>query len=55
MRWQVKFAAENTQAVSISLSREDAKMLKGQIKFRVSTLAIQESVNILGVEVDSKL
>ena len=30
-------------------------MLEGQIKFGVDTLAIQDSVNILGVEVDSKL
>ena len=30
-------------------------MLEGQIKFGVDTLAIQDSVNILGVEVDFKL
>ena len=54
-RWQVKFAAEKTQAVLISRSRDDARLLGGQIKFGVDTLAIHNSVNILGVEVDSKL
>ena len=54
-RWQVKFAAKKTQAVLISRSQEDARMLEGQIKFGVDTLAIQDSVNILGMEVDSKL
>ena len=54
-RWQVKFAAEKTQAVLISRSREDARLLEGQIKFGGDVLAIQDSVNILGVEVDSKL
>ena len=54
-RWQVEFAAEKTQAVLISRSRENARMLEGQIKFGVDTLAIQDSVNILRVEVDSRL
>ena len=54
-RWQVKFAAEKTQALIISRSREDVRLLEGQLKFGVDTLAIKDSINILGVEVDSKL
>ena len=51
----MKFDAEKTQAVLISRSREDARLLEGHIKFGVDALAIQDSVNILWVEVDSKL
>ena len=54
-RWQVKFAAEKTQALLISRSREDARLLEGQLKFGDDTLAIEDSINILGIEVDSKL
>ena len=54
-RWQARFAAEKTLAVLKSRSREDARMLEGQIKLGVDALAIQDSVNIVWVEVDSKL
>ncbi|MPC87272.1 hypothetical protein E2C01_082130 [Portunus trituberculatus] len=54
-QWQVKFAAEKTQAVVISRSREDIRLIEGQLKFGEDTLAIKESINILGLEVDSKL
>ena len=53
-RWQVKFAAEKTQAMLISRTR-DARLMEGQLRFGEDTLAIKESVNILGVEVDSTL
>ena len=54
-RWQVKFAAEKTQAILISCSCEDTRLLAGQLNFGKDTLAIQDSINILGVEVNSKL
>ena len=54
-RWQVKFAAEKTQALLISRSREDANLLERQLKFGEDTLTIKDSINILGIEVDSKL
>ena len=54
-RWQVKFAAEKTQALVISRSQEDARLMEGKLKFGEDTLAIKDSVNILGVEIDSKL
>ena len=44
-----KFVAEKTQAMLISPLREDAKLLEGQIRFGEDTLAIQDSVNILGM------
>ena len=54
-RWQVKFAAEKTQAMLISRSRRDVGLLEGQLRFGEDTLAIKESINVLGVEVDSTL
>ena len=54
-RWQIKFAAEKTQAILITRPREDARLLAGQLKFGEDTLAIQDYINILEVEVDSKL
>ena len=54
-RWQVKFASEKTQAMVISRSREDARLLQGKLKFGVDTLEIKDAINILGMEVDSKL
>ena len=54
-RWQVKFAAEKTQAIVISRSKEDARRMEGRLKFGNDTLTVQDSVNILGVEVDSQL
>ncbi|KAG0717235.1 hypothetical protein GWK47_054864 [Chionoecetes opilio] len=55
-RWQVKFAAEKTQAMVISHSREDARLLEGKLKFGdIKDCAIKDSINILGVEVDSRL
>ncbi|MPC95014.1 hypothetical protein E2C01_090206 [Portunus trituberculatus] len=52
--WQIKFAVEKTQALVISLSREDARHMEGQMKFGEDTLAIKVSINILGLEVDTK-
>ncbi len=54
-RWQVQFAAEKTQAILISRSREDARLLEGKLRFGEDTLAFKDSINILGVEVDSTL
>ena len=54
-RWQVRFAAEKTQAIIISRSREDARLVKGKLRFGGDTLAFKDSINILGVEVDSTL
>ncbi|KAG0710332.1 hypothetical protein GWK47_023035 [Chionoecetes opilio] len=54
-RWQVKFAAEKTQALVISRSRKDARLLEGKLKFGDDTLALKDSINILAVEVDSRL
>ena len=54
-KWQVKFAAEKTQAMIISRSHLDSRMLEGQLKFGEDVLAIKDSINILGVEVDSQL
>ena len=54
-RWQVRFAAERTQAILITHSRNEARLLAGQLWFGDDTLATQNSINILGVEVDSKL
>ncbi|XP_045131249.1 uncharacterized protein LOC123516157 [Portunus trituberculatus] len=36
-------------------SREDARRLEGKLKFGDDTLALQDSVSILGMEVDSQL
>ena len=54
-RWQVKFAGKKTEAVLISCSCADAKLLKGRLRFGKDTLTIQDSTNILEVEVNSKL
>ena len=53
-RWQVKFAAEKTQAMLISRSWRDAKLLEGQLRSGEDTLAVKGSVTVL-VEVDSTL
>ena len=47
-RWQVRLTGDVTL-------RLDARLLKGQLKFDVNNLAIQNSIDILWVEVDSKL
>ncbi|KAG0719251.1 hypothetical protein GWK47_007326 [Chionoecetes opilio] len=44
-----------TQAMVISRSREDPRLLEGKLKFGDDTRAIKNSINIPGVEVDSKL
>ena len=48
------FAAK-TQAIPIICLREDARLLAGQLRFGEDTLAIQDSINVLDVEVNSKL
>ena len=54
-QWQVTFAADKTQAMLISRSREDIKLLERKLRFGTDTLEIKDSINILGVEVDSRL
>lgn len=54
-RWQVTFAAEKNKDMVISRSGEDARFMQGRLKFEDDTLAIKDSINILGVEVDSRL
>ena len=41
-RWQVKFAAEKTQVILISHSREDARLFAGQLRFSEDNLAIHD-------------
>ncbi|MPC95521.1 hypothetical protein E2C01_090737 [Portunus trituberculatus] len=52
--WQVKFAAEKTQALVISRSRENVRLTESQLKLGEDTLVIKDFINILGVELDSK-
>lgn len=54
-RWQVKFAAEKTQAMVISRSPRDLNELNGKLKFNNNNLEITSSLNILGVTFDSRL
>ncbi|KAG0705266.1 hypothetical protein GWK47_024536 [Chionoecetes opilio] len=54
-RWQVKSTADKNQAIVMSRSREDTRLLEGKLKFGDYTLAIKDSINILGVEVDFRL
>ncbi|KAG0721592.1 hypothetical protein GWK47_046184 [Chionoecetes opilio] len=49
------FAAPETQAMVISRLSEDPRLLEGKLKFGDDTLAIKDSINILGVKVDSRL
>ena len=39
----------------MSRSREDVRLLADQLMFGENTFAIQDSINILGMEIDSKL
>lgn len=55
LQWQVKFAAEKSQAVLITHSCEDVKPLEGQLMFGEETFAIKNFINILRVKDDSKL
>ncbi|KAG0717669.1 hypothetical protein GWK47_053963 [Chionoecetes opilio] len=48
-------AGEPPKAMVISRSREDPRLLEGKLKFGDDTLVIKDSINILGVEVDSRL
>lgn len=52
-RWQVKFFAKK-KVISISRLRDDRRLLEYQLRFGEDTLATKISINILGVEVDSK-
>ena len=47
--------AEKIQAILITRLHQDARLLARQLRFGEDILAIQDSINILGVEVDSKL
>lgn len=54
-RWQVKFAAEKTQAMVISRSPRDLNEIRGKLKFNSKNLEIDSNLNILGVTFDSRL
>ena len=54
-RWQVKFAPDKTQTMMISRSQEDTRQLQGRLKLERDTIPLQDSADILGVEVDSQL
>ncbi len=54
-RWQVKFASNKTQTMVITRSCEEAHELRGRLRMGDNTIPLQDSVNILGVEVDSRL
>ena len=54
-KWQVNFAAEKTQCMVISRSPNDSQMIQGRLSFNGGTLNIDDHIDILGVEFDSKL
>ena len=54
-RWQVKFAPEKTQAMVVSSSHENARELRGKLMGDNNFIPLQDSMNILAVEVDSRL
>ena len=54
-KWQVKFAPDKTQAMVISRSQEDTRQLQRRLRLGRDTIYLQDSVDILGVEVDSQL
>ncbi|XP_045118181.1 uncharacterized protein LOC123508485 [Portunus trituberculatus] len=54
-RWQVKFAPEKTQAMVITRSQGEADQLRGKLRLGPDTIPLQDTIEILGVEVDSRL
>ncbi|MPC86817.1 hypothetical protein E2C01_081653 [Portunus trituberculatus] len=48
-QWQVKCAAKKIQTLVTSGSREDARLMEGQLKFGEDTLATKGSINILSM------
>ncbi len=54
-RWQVTFAPEKTQAMEVSRSPAAEPAVEGGLRFGGLPLELQESVKILGVEVDRGL
>lgn len=54
-RWQVELAPEKTQVMLITRRQDTSNPNLPDIKLEGKTLAMQNSVNILGVEFDSKL
>ncbi|MPC92470.1 hypothetical protein E2C01_087561 [Portunus trituberculatus] len=54
-RWQVKFAHEKTQAMMITRSQGEADHLRGRLRLGPDTIPLQDSIEILGVEMDSRL
>lgn len=54
-RWQVKFAPDKTQAMVVSRSPRDAREMRGRLRMGANTVPLQDSVDILGVEIDSRL
>ncbi|XP_063884696.1 uncharacterized protein LOC135113371 [Scylla paramamosain] len=54
-RWQVTFAPEKTQAMVVSRSPAAEPAVEGGLSFGGLPLELQESVKILGVEVDQGL
>ena len=51
----IKFAPDNTQAMLLSRYQENVSQVRGKLKFGRDTIPLQDSINILGVEVDSRL
>ena len=54
-RWQVTFAPEKTQAMVVSRSPVAGPAMEGRLRFDGLPLPLQESVKILGVEMDRGL
>ena len=54
-RWQVQFAPDKTQAMVVSRSPWDASEMRGRLMMGANIIPLQESVDILGVEFDSRL
>ena len=54
-RWQVKFALDKTQAMVVTRIYVDERELHGRLRMAGNTIPLQDSVSILGMEVDSRL
>ena len=54
-RWQVNFAPEKTQVMVVSRSPAAGHAMEGRLRFGGSSLPLQETLKILGVEMDRGL
>ena len=54
-RWQVSFAPEKTQAMVVSRSPSALQAVEGRVVLGPVTLPLQDSVKILGVDLDREL